>query len=58
MTLSQLLHEYDENLKIVNELRRSIRLNSTPEKLQTLGSFLLWRASLRIQILQIYFKNL
>jgi len=58
MTLKSLLHEYDENLKIVNELRRSIRLNSTQQKLQELGAHLLWRQSLRLQILQLYFRDL
>ena len=58
MTLSQLFHEYDENLKIVNELRWRCRLDPNLERVQELGAFLLWRSSLRLQILQIYFSQL
>jgi hypothetical protein len=58
MNLKTLLSEYDENLKIVNELRNLIRIRQTPERLQELGAHLIWRASLRLQILQLYFRNL
>ena len=55
-SLKNLLSEYDENTKIVNDLRTLIRIRQTPERLQELGAYLLWRASLRIQILQHYFS--
>ena len=58
MTLNQLFYEYDENTRIINELRKSVRIDPSLEKIQELGAFLLWRSSLRLQILQIYFKNL
>lgn len=57
-TLKQLLHEYDANTEIVNNLRKSCRIDPSTENLQNLGAHLIWRSSLRIQILQIYFKNL
>ena len=58
MTLSQLFYEYDANTIRIKDLRFSAQLNPTPENLQNLGAYLLWRESLRIQILRIYFQNL
>lgn len=55
-SLKNLLSEYDENTKIVNDLRTLIRIRQTPERLQELGAYLLWRSSLRLQILQHYFS--
>ena len=39
-SLKNLLSEYDENTKIVNDLRTLIRIRQTPERLQELGAYL------------------
>ena len=56
MSLKNLLSEYDANTIKINDLRSMIRIRQTPERLQELGAYLLWRSSLRLQILQHYFS--
>lgn len=54
--LKTILNEFDANTELIRDLRMSCRLDPTPDNLQALGAHLLWRESLRIQALRIYFS--